>query len=235
MMQSVRILVSPFIPNWLRQHRRQRIKERVELAFWQSKRAAEKTLTNAHYEFFYTSAFGMTRDNYRGKRVLDIGCGPRGSLEWADMAAQRVGLDPLVKKYKDLGIDQHAMEYVCSPSEKIPFSDGHFDTVTSLNSLDHVNDLDTSLSEIARVLRHNGVFLLLVEVNHKPTTTEPVTIHPGEFGRSLARWFDVEQWQFFLMSGVHSYDVVRTSQPVTADPGVDQPAFLVARLRKARN
>ena len=28
-----------------------------------------------------------------GMRVLDVGCGPRGSLEWATMAARRVGID----------------------------------------------------------------------------------------------------------------------------------------------
>ena len=31
--------------------------------------------------------------------TTDIGCGPRGSLEWATMAAERVGLDPPVNKY----------------------------------------------------------------------------------------------------------------------------------------
>ena len=31
----------------------------------------------------YTVVFGLTRDDFAGKAVLDVGCGPRGSLEWA--------------------------------------------------------------------------------------------------------------------------------------------------------
>jgi len=42
--------------------------------------------------------FGLSKDFYKGKKILDIGCGPRGSLEWADMTLERVGLDPPGRK-----------------------------------------------------------------------------------------------------------------------------------------
>src|ERR1700750_1603884 len=80
-----------------------------ELAYWRERTGIEGTLRNAHYETLYTDMFRVDRDFYRGKRVLDIGCGPRGSLEWAIEAQERVGLDPLVEQYKDLGIHRHAM------------------------------------------------------------------------------------------------------------------------------
>jgi ubiquinone/menaquinone biosynthesis C-methylase UbiE len=97
--------------------------------------------------------YGINREDYRGKRVLDIGCGPLGSLEWADMTAQRVGLDPLVPRYLKMGSSKHKMEYVASGSENIPFPDGYFDFVTSLNSLDHVDNLDLTIHEIKRVVK----------------------------------------------------------------------------------
>jgi len=56
--------------------------------------------------------------------ALDIGCGPRGSLEWADMTKERYGLDPLANEYLKLGADKHKMKYVASGAEKIPFEDG---------------------------------------------------------------------------------------------------------------
>ena len=65
------------------------------MAYWRSRKAAEGVLTNSHYEFFFTAYFGSSADFYSGKRIFDVGCGPRGSLEWAEMTAERVGTDPL--------------------------------------------------------------------------------------------------------------------------------------------
>jgi ubiquinone/menaquinone biosynthesis C-methylase UbiE len=67
------------------------------------------------------------------------------------------------------------MRYVDAPSEAIPFPDGHFDVVSSFNSLDHVDDLDRTVAEIVRVLRPGGRFLLVTEVGHDPTPTEPIS------------------------------------------------------------
>ncbi len=65
------------------------------------------------------------------------------------------------------------MEYVAARSEEIPFADGAFDVVTSLNSLDHVDDLEQTVAEIKRVTRPGGHFVVAVEVGHRPTWTEP--------------------------------------------------------------
>jgi ubiquinone/menaquinone biosynthesis C-methylase UbiE len=150
------------------------LKRRKEFSYWGERwRSEGAVFSNEHYEHFYTSHFGVSRDCYMGRRILDIGCGPRGSLEWADMAAQRVGLDPLVPDYRKLGIARHKMEYVEAPSEAIPFPEGHFDVVCSFNSLDHVNDLHKTINEIIRVVAPGGLFLLLTDVNHGATFCEP--------------------------------------------------------------
>ena len=88
---------------------------------------------------------------------MDIGCGPRGSLEWAEMATVRVGLDPLAESYRELGTEEHRMQYVASGSENVPFPDGTFDIVTSFNSLDHVHNLNKTIREIKRVLKPGGL------------------------------------------------------------------------------
>jgi ubiquinone/menaquinone biosynthesis C-methylase UbiE len=121
----------------------------------------------------FTDLVGLEADFYRGRSVLDIGCGPRGSLEWAEDATRRVGLDPLADDYRELGTDEHAMEYVAAGSEAMPFADEVFDIVTSINSLDHVDDLEATAAEIKRVTRPDGHLLLAVEVGHDPTWTEP--------------------------------------------------------------
>jgi SAM-dependent methyltransferase len=151
-------------------------KGEAELRFWRDRYEIEGSLQGPHYERFFTTHFHLDRDFFRDKRLLDIGCGPRGSLEWADMAAERVGLDPLVDDYRELGIDSHSMSYVGAGAEAIPFTDGHFDVVSALNALDHVDDLDAVIAEITRVTRSGGNLLLIVEVGHTPTPTEPQTL-----------------------------------------------------------
>ena len=150
-------------------------KARSEMAYWRERHAAEGTLSNDHYERYYTSFFGLDHAFYEGKRVLDVGCGPRGSLEWATMAAERVGLDPLADTYRELGTDKHAMTYACAPSEAIPFDDGYFDVVCTFNSLDHVDDLDRTIAELIRVVKPGGLLLLLSDLHDEPTACEPVT------------------------------------------------------------
>lgn len=151
-------------------------KRLYEITYWRMQRRNEGELKNEWYESIFTTWFDISRSFYDNKRILDIGCGPRGSLEWATMAAERVGLDPLVEDYRSLGLDRHAAAYVCAPVEKIPFDDAHFDVVTSINSLDHVDDIDAATREIIRVLKPEGTFLLVVEIHPEPTIAEPHTL-----------------------------------------------------------
>ncbi len=131
-------------------------------------------MRRAHYEYFFTNFFGLTKADYAGKAVLDIGCGPCGSLEWADNARARVGLDPLANAYRKLvEDDRQTMAYCAAPSEKIPYADGHFDIVTTFNSLDHVDDVDATVAELKRVTSPKGRILVIVEFGHAPTPTEP--------------------------------------------------------------
>jgi SAM-dependent methyltransferase len=216
---------------WLPRRARLAIKEHAELAFWRSRAQAEKELSNSHYEFFYTTLFDLRLEDYWGKRVLDIGCGPRGSLEWAYVARERVGLDPLVASYKALGIDKHKMTYVDSPSEAIPYPDRHFDIVTSFNSLDHVEDLEQSIVEVARVLKESGRFLLIVEVNHRPTATEPVSIEHDVLKARLQMDYEIVSWRTYDLPADHNiYAAVKNGVPRLSPPR--GPGILVASFTK---
>jgi ubiquinone/menaquinone biosynthesis C-methylase UbiE len=144
-----------------------------EFAYWQSRYDEEGILTNSHYEYFYTAHFGLQKEVFLEKKILDVGCGPRGSLEWATTASVRVGLDPLAESYRRLGTETHATRYVAASVERIPFRDGCFDFVSSFNSLDHVDHLEETINEIGRVTASGGTFLLLTEVGHSPTDCEP--------------------------------------------------------------
>ena len=206
-------------------------KHSEEMAYWQEHLKSGDGLHNAHYQYFYTSHFAIDPGEYRGRSILDIGCGPCGSLEWADNTKERVGLDPLVNRYQKLGIGAHRMRYVCASSEKIPFPEEYFDFVASFNSLDHVDNVDKTLSEITRVLKRNGTFLLITEINHPPTPTEPHTLTEKLIDR-LSRDFTAVAVKLTAIRSDH--DIYRSLHEDTPYiPGfASVPSILSARLIK---
>ena len=151
-----------------------RTKRTGELDYWSRRKDAEGVLENSWFEGFYTGHFGLTRDDYSDKRVLDIGCGPRGSLEWATMARERIGVDPLADDYLRMGGADHAMTYVAAGAESVPFEDHRFDIVCSFNSLDHVDDLQATIAEMKRLTAIGGLLLVITDVHERPTPQEPI-------------------------------------------------------------
>lgn len=151
-------------------------KFQYELKFWIKLKNKRGNLPEFDYEYWYTKHFDIDLLFYKSKKILDIGCGPLGSLEWVNTCSCRIGIDPLAKDYKTLRNCKHKMSYLAACSESLPFKDGCFDAISSFGSLDHLDNLDGAISEIIRVLAPNGVFLLLVEVNHDPTVTEPIEL-----------------------------------------------------------
>jgi SAM-dependent methyltransferase len=207
-----------------------KFKQHSELAYWKGRFKVENgALRNSHYEPLFTTVYGLAREDYGGKRVIDIGCGPRGSLEWATAAAERVGLDPLVGKYLKLGARFHAMKYVEAPSESIPFPDGHFDIVTCLNALDHVDDFHRTIAEVKRVTRAGGLFLVSVEIDHVPSATEPISISEQDMDRFRPE-FDIES--SFKVGTPLDHDLHRAvlTRAPPHEPG--KPGVYVAKMRR---
>jgi len=208
-------------------------KRRHELFYWTTTyNGAGNTLSNGHYKYFYTTMFGKEKSFYQDKKVLDIGCGPRGSLEWADNAGERVGLDPLADSYKQLGTAEHQMSYVNSRSEDIPFPDNYFDIICSFNSLDHVDDLEKTISEIKRVLSIKGYFFLITDVNHKPTIAEPIS-----FGWNIVDSFTPEfrayNLQHYEKAGNGMYASIRNErEPYDHSNRAERYGVLAAAFRK---
>ncbi|MDP4004961.1 class I SAM-dependent methyltransferase [Methylobacterium sp. NEAU K] len=228
------LLIKQSAGRFLSQHPtlRSSIKELVELAFWRKTLWKSKgKFYNAHLIPFYTTFFGLDRTFYADKRVLDVGCGPVGSLEWATDALERVGLDPLADSYVKLNRGLHTMSYVAAPSENIPFPNGHFDIVTMFNALDHVENVDTTVGELARVCAPGGTILLIVEINHPPTVTEPHLIGMDVIDKF--RGFSVVTSEVFGIREDHNvYGSLTDRHPF---PGSNKPGILCVRLTKKLN
>lgn len=126
----------------------------------------------------YPNQLLLSRDCFRGKRILDIGCGPI-PFALGFTGCEVYGLDQLINGYKELGypIDKYSERfiYVSGSAENMPFEDNFFDAVISVNALDHVDDFSAVAKEVCRVLRPGGI--LRIETHyHKPRLLEPLSL-----------------------------------------------------------
>lgn len=112
-------------------------------------------------------------------RLLEVGCG-NGEL-WKHhslnlrnreifLSDRFEGMVEQVKK--ELGNDFNCMVIHC---ENIPFKDNYFDAIIANHMLFYLKDLNLGLSEIKRVIRHNGIFYCTTYgLNHMKEITEIV-------------------------------------------------------------
>lgn len=207
-----------------------------EVKYWSGNVEKEKILENGFYETFYVSDLKIGREEFEDKVILDIGCGPRGSLEWADMARLRIGLDPLVNEYYKLdgGTLYHKMHYVRGYSEDMPFPDETFDFVFSINSLDHVDDLDETISEIKRVLKIGGTCAIIVDANHRPTVNEPITIDLDLKDRFMDVFEIIEERVYETVYKTGFRDNLDDPTFYDFENEETRPAILLLKMKKVR-
>jgi ubiquinone/menaquinone biosynthesis C-methylase UbiE len=104
---------------------------------------------------------------YRGKRVLDVGCGNGYLLShFARAGAETTGVD-LTTRGVSLSAERFRLErlpgrFVQANAEQLPFADGHFDLVLSMGVLHHTPRTEAAVAEIRRVLRPRGRLLIML-------------------------------------------------------------------------
>jgi hypothetical protein len=98
--------------------------------------------------------------------------------------------------------------------------------VTCLNALDHAHNFDSTIHEIKRITKSGGAFLLSVEIDHPPTTTEPHTITDAALKRLEPEFEVVSDFRVATPSDHNLHRTVLTRSPIYV-PG--QPGVHVAR------
>ena len=102
--------------------------------------------------------------NWKGIKVLDVGCGGGLACEFlAKLGANVSGIDLSINSIK--AAQEHAknsnleINYQCGVAENLPYNENTFDIVLCFDVLEHVADLKIVISEIYRVLKKDGIFL----------------------------------------------------------------------------
>lgn len=149
-------------------------KHEGELKFWRTRFELEKSFDSCTKAMLnkYTDVLGIGPNEFCNAKVIDIGCGPRGTLH-EFQADIKIGLDPLSDIYMAEFRMNHDMLYLKAYSEDIPLPSNYMDYVLSVNSLDHVDDVDKTLKEIHRILKPTGVFYACINLAHGSLVTEP--------------------------------------------------------------
>lgn len=167
-------------------------KKQAELEYWigLSRELTKDCLTDAEkkevllrvcYEKSfprYKESLYLNEDSFVGKRILDLGCGPHCGII-GFRGCEKYGVDHLTNDYMKIGypLDDHGVNYYNCKCEALPFDNDFFDVVMSVNALDHVDDLEKTIKEIARVLKNGGRLIGQFNFRRSPTKTEPICLH----------------------------------------------------------
>jgi ubiquinone/menaquinone biosynthesis C-methylase UbiE len=104
---------------------------------------------------------------YRPEAVLDLGCGAgHASFAVAPYAETITAYDPLESMLEQVEAEAkhrgyHNIGVKTGPAERLPYTDAEFDWVISRYSAHHWADVPKALTEISRVLKPDGLIVLI--------------------------------------------------------------------------
>ena len=97
--------------------------------------------------------------------VLDIGAGEgQVARHLASIGCEVVGIDPITAQVRLARHRAGGPTYAQALADALPFQSARFDAAVACLVFEHIDELDAALSEVARVLRPGGTFLILL--NH---------------------------------------------------------------------
>ena len=110
-------------------------------------------------------------ERYRGRRVLEVGCGQGGMAAlWAERGAQLTAVDlnpdaiaATQERFAQRGLTGEIRQV---DARSLPFDAGTFDYAYSWGVLHHSPDLARSIDELMRVLRPGGEFGIMLYNRH---------------------------------------------------------------------
>lgn len=142
-----------------------------------------------------------TGSNERGS-ILDAGCGTGITLGYVERFGQTFGVDNEMVALKFCKT-RNAKRLTCAPLEHLPFADASFDIVTCLDVIEHIDEDQSAVTEIARVIRPGGLLVLTVPAfqvfwsDHDVINHHKRRYRRDQIRRLLANSFEIDLLSYY--------------------------------------
>ena len=165
------------------------------------------------------------RTPIEGKDVLEVGSGRGGGAYHVARYLKphkMVGLDLAENavKFASKNLVTPGLSYVQGNAEALPFPDQSFDVVLNVESSHAYGSFPTFVSEVRRVLRPGGVFL--ITDMRIPEDLEVIKKYLAESGMTITEETDITE---NVVEAMEADDSSKTARLATLVPGWLKPAF----------
>lgn len=95
--------------------------------------------------------------------ILDLGCGLGWGTNFLSSKGEIIGLDlniEVVRAARERYNNNKKVIFVVGDATKLPFKNEVFDSVSSIENIEHVKESSKYLEEVNRILKGNGVLVL---------------------------------------------------------------------------
>lgn len=101
------------------------------------------------------------------RRILELGCGISPMLEASGRTVQTDVSWQALSYLKKMSSKQHTIRLVACDAGRLPFQEGSFDGIVCSEVLEHIEDDQKVLEEIARVTRTGGELVLTCPIHQR--------------------------------------------------------------------
>lgn len=130
------------------------------MAVYTTEIASDKILSDNPIHQRLLKAYFVAEDYVMGD-LLEIGCGQgRGVALLKEKVKSFTGIDKIKEVVDDLTAAHPHASFFQAVIPPLPFSDNSFDTIISFQVIEHIDDDNNYLAEIARILRPGGKALI---------------------------------------------------------------------------
>jgi ubiquinone/menaquinone biosynthesis C-methylase UbiE len=112
-------------------------------------------------------AINLSFDYFKQKEILEIGCGPSGIINFIPRNNLKIGVDPLILKYREKLVIKSNTNFLLSVSEFLPFKNNSVNILFAINMLDHCQNPIKVIREIRRIIKKDGVFILNLNIYNR--------------------------------------------------------------------
>jgi SAM-dependent methyltransferase len=175
-------------------------KDSFQLNFWRSRLEIDGgRFENYHYErLMLAMSEEGTQSFIKGRIIADFGCGPRGSLVWADSALIRIGIDVLADRYADAfrdNITSHNMIYLKCTEKVIPLPSEFIDVMFTMQAMSYVENFRSMCNEILRVLKPGGELIGSFHLERPASRMEPQQLNETMIKEYLLNHLEVHSYR----------------------------------------